>query len=99
MDFSDRVTDRLTGRYMVSLSFRGSVTETVTTETVTTETTEDDQALLDRLAKREERRLRRMKEALERQKEAGPHCRRRQRREPGGAARGAQRAGPRRGGP
>lgn len=35
-------------------------------------TSEDDQALLERLAKREERRQRRMREALERQKEFDP---------------------------
>lgn len=35
-------------------------------------TSEDDQALLERLAKREERRQRRMREALERQREFDP---------------------------
>lgn len=39
------------------------------TETSTTTSADDDQALLERLAKREERRQRRMKEAMERQKE------------------------------
>lgn len=39
---------------------------------VSSEAVDDDQALLERLAKREERRQRRMKEALERQKELDP---------------------------
>lgn len=39
---------------------------------VSSEGVDDDQALLERLAKREERRQRRMKEALERQKELDP---------------------------
>ncbi|KAJ8262271.1 hypothetical protein GJAV_G00164530 [Gymnothorax javanicus] len=46
-----------------------SVTETITPAAPPSE---DDQALLDRLAKREERRQRRMREALERQKELDP---------------------------
>lgn len=40
--------------------------------TSTTSFADDDQALLERLAKREERRQRRMKEAMERQKEFDP---------------------------
>ncbi|KAI1883479.1 hypothetical protein AGOR_G00231870 [Albula goreensis] len=47
-------------------------TNSVTDSGTTAAPTEDDQALLDRLAKREERRQRRMKEALERQKELDP---------------------------
>lgn len=48
------------------ISWTYSVTET---EPSTTNGDNDDQALLERLAKREERRQKRMKEAMERQKE------------------------------
>lgn len=50
-----------------------SVTDTGSSALITAPaTSEDDQALLERLAKREERRQRRMREALERQKEFDP---------------------------
>lgn len=50
--------------------FFTSVTDTRLSALITT--SEDDQALLERLAKREERRQRRMREALERQQEFDP---------------------------
>uniref|UniRef100_A0AAY5E7E8 Caldesmon 1b n=1 Tax=Electrophorus electricus TaxID=8005 RepID=A0AAY5E7E8_ELEEL len=55
------------------LNSTNSVTETGFSMLISTPATnDDDQALLERLAKREERRQRRMKEAMERQKEFDP---------------------------
>uniref|UniRef100_H3DEZ1 Caldesmon 1b n=1 Tax=Tetraodon nigroviridis TaxID=99883 RepID=H3DEZ1_TETNG len=61
-----------TNRYGVkSRSSRGSAGMKHTTTTFQRDGADDDQVLLERLAKREERRQRRMKEAMERQKENG----------------------------